>query len=139
MAKNPLLFPDTFADNLSRLPVGRFGDEAATTAWVKQLIVEMFYGRGVPLFSFSETTVYWDDGMSYFDGLAHPVEMGSHSFESLDSGLYYVYAQQEEGGAAQIVISGSPPVLAAQQLWWNVMVESGILTEIVPAKFGFGI
>jgi hypothetical protein len=138
MARNPVLFPDTFSSDISRLPIGRFGDEGATTAWVKQMIVEMFYGRGVPLFSFDEGTVSWGDGMSYFDGIAHPIQQGSYSFESLDLGWYYVYAQKDEDSAA-IVVSGSPPTLASQQLWWNVRVEGGLTVDVIPAKIGFGI
>jgi len=138
MTKNPVLFPDGFATTLSRLDVGSFGEEGATTSWVKQMIIEMFYGRGVPFFSFDKGTVSWEDGMSYFDGIAHPIQQGSYSFESLDTGWYYVYAQQDEV-SAEIVVSGSPPNLSSQQLWWNVMVEGGVLSEIIPAKLGFGI
>jgi hypothetical protein len=66
------------------------------------------------------------------------IHQGSYSFEPLDMGWHYVYAQQDEDSAA-IVVSGSPPTLASQQLWWNVMVEGGILSEIIPARIGFGI
>jgi hypothetical protein len=139
MARNPVLFPDTFGSGISRLPIGKFGDEGATTFWVKQMIVEMFYGRGVPLFSFDEGTVSWGDGMSYFDGVTHTIQQGSYLFESIDGGWYYVYAHQQDGQTSQVVVSGSPPTLAAQQLWWNLRVEGGVIEEVIPAKAGFGV
>lgn len=138
MAKNPVLFPDVFSNPASSLDVGVFGASGATTAWVKQLIVEVFYGRGVPLFSFDESSISWEDGFAYFDGITHPIQQGSYTFEPLDMGWYYVYAQQGEDSAA-IIISGSSPNLASQQLWWNVMIRGGIFGEIIPAKIGFGI
>ena len=136
---NPILFPNNFADNRSRLPIGRFGDEAATTAWVKQIIVEMFYGRSVPLFSFHDNTISWEDGASYFDGTAHLVQRGSYSFEPLNVGWYYVYSQQGVVGTSEVVVSGSHPTLASQQLWWHLKVEDGLILEVIPSKPGFGV
>lgn len=137
MAKNPVLFPDTFADNRSRLAVGRFGDEGATTAWVKQMIVEMFYGRGVPLFSFGEDYVSWGDGFAYFDNVAYPIAEGSYSFGAIDTNWYYVCAQS--GAETTVVVSGSPPINDSQQLWWNLRVEDGKIIDVIPAKPGFGV
>jgi len=139
MAKNPVLFPDAFSTSASSLDVGVFGEPGATTAWVKQLIVEMFYGRDVPLFSFKDNEISWGDGFSYFDGTVHPVQKGSHSFQSLDTGWYYVYVAQQGNTTSLVTVSGSPPNLASQQLWWNVKVESGLITEVIPAKVGFGV
>jgi hypothetical protein len=138
MAKNPVLFPDTFPDIASRLDVGNFGEASASTAWVKQLIVEMFYGRDVPLFSFKGNEIGWGDGFCYFNGMAHAIEQGSYLFEMLDSGWHYAYAQQEDG-TGQVIISGSPPLLTSQQLWWSIGVEDGFIVDVIPSKVGFGI
>jgi len=138
MTRNPVLFPGLFSTSLSRLDVGSFGGEGATTGWVKQVIVEMFYGRGVPLFWFEESNVTWEDGFAYFDGVSHPLSKGSHSFAALDTGWHYIYAQ-DDGDESSVVVSGSPPNAATQQLWWNLRVENGAIAEVIPAKTGFGV
>jgi len=138
MAKNPVLFPDGFSTTLSRLDVGSFGEEGATTSWVKQMIVEMFYGRGVPLFWFEGSTVTWEDGVAYFDGVSHAIAKGSYTFSGIDTGSYYIYAQ-DDGEESSVVVSGSASTVATQQLWWNLHVEDGAILDVIPAKSGFGV
>lgn len=117
---------------------GDFGAGLATAEWVKNLLLKVFFGAGVPTFTATSNSISWGNGTAFFEGVYHPVTAGNHVFNAANSGTYYLSAQ-DTGANASISVAASEPNAADTQIWLEIAVTTGTITSIMPSKPGFGV